>query len=256
MKITNKFNLPESIVRAMKNDKYDKGNADFSVTGLLKPARAAALEGLHEDEISEDVSDRIFALLGQATHSVLERSARPEIDLVEKRYFATFNGYVLSGQIDLLERDSGVLSDFKVTKAYPFTNKGGKGRKPDWDAQLNMQLELLRQNGLDAKKLQIIGILRDWDERCTDPYNKLKYMTGYPEAEIAAVEVPIWDRVKSQKFIEERIKVHVSARENLPLCSSSETWGGNRCKAYCSAAPFCLQFIEGKKTGIIEPKQM
>ena len=256
MKYTNKYNLPESIVRAIKNDQYDRGFCDFTVTGLLKPPRASALEKLHWDDLEEDVSDRIFSLLGQATHSVLERSARPGIDVVEKRFFADFLKYRVSGQIDLLEMDQGRLSDFKVTKAYPFTNKGGKGLKPEWIAQLNMQLELLRQNELDAKTIQIVGILRDWDEKCTDPYNKLKYMAGYPAAEITTVEIPIWSRDKTQAFIESRIVAHVQAQTELPACTSSETWGGNRCRAYCSVAPFCSQFQKSKKTGIIETQSV
>jgi hypothetical protein len=255
LKYTNKYGVPESVVRAIKNDSYDKGQADFSVTGLLKPARAARLEELHKHELEEDVSDRIFSLLGQSVHSVLERSARPDSDLVEKRFFTKIEGVVLSGQIDLLERDTNTLSDFKVTKAYPFTSKGGKGQKPEWIQQLNMQLELIRSNGYDATKLQIVGIIRDWDKRCTDPYQKLKYMAGYPEAEIAVVEMPIWDRDKTESFIKSRIEAHVKAKDALPLCTPAETWGGNRCKGYCTAAPFCTQFQESKKTGLIQTQE-
>lgn len=251
MKITNKTNLPEAIVRAVTNDSYNRGEADFSVTQLLSPPRAEALKETYKDQIEEDASGRIFSLLGQATHVILERSARPGLDLVEERFFGKFGEYVLSGQVDLLETDSGVLSDFKVTKAYPFSNKGGKGQKPEWLQQLNMQLELLRMNGLDAKKIQIVGILRDWDKKCLDPSNKMKYMAGYPLAEIVFVDIPIWTREEAQKFIHERIKAHVDAKKVLPLCSSSETWGGNRCKDYCSAAAFCEQYQKSKKTGLI-----
>lgn len=252
MRLTNTYNLPASILRALENDPYDKGDADFSVTGLLKPARVSALEAIHKDQLEEDASGRIFALLGQATHSILERSARPGLDLVEKRFKAQFGDYTVSGQIDLLELDNGVLSDFKVTKAYPFSTKGGKGKKPEWMAQLNMQLELLRCNGYEAKRLQIVGILRDYDEKCNDPNNKMKFMSGYPKAEIITSEIDIWPREMIQAFIRERIKAHVEARVNLPKCTSLETWGGNRCKGYCPVAEFCDQYKKAKTTGIIE----
>ena len=37
MKITNELGLPEPLVDAVRNDGYTKGNADFSVTGLISP---------------------------------------------------------------------------------------------------------------------------------------------------------------------------------------------------------------------------
>ena len=44
MKITNKQNLPESLVRAVSYSDYDRGDADISVTGLLNPPRIAVLD--------------------------------------------------------------------------------------------------------------------------------------------------------------------------------------------------------------------
>lgn len=252
MKLTNRKNLPDAILRALANDPYDRGDCDFSVTGLLKPARAAALEEIHKDELTEDASNRVFSLLGQATHTILERQARDE-DLVEQRYFAKFINYTVSGQIDLLEMDKGILSDFKVTKAYAFSSKGGKGQKPEWIQQLNMCRELALQNdsNLTINKLQIVGILRDWDKNCLDPSKKMKYMAGYPDAEIVTVDIPIWPREETVRFIEMRIREHVASKTFLPKCSGGETWGGNRCKGYCAAAPFCDQFNEALKTGKI-----
>lgn len=249
MRLTNKYNLPAAFLRAAENDPYDRGEADFSVTELLNPPRAQALKAIHKDELEEDCSDRVFAILGQSVHKILERAARPE-DIVERRLYGSFIGNVLTGQIDLLETDRKVLSDWKVVKSYPFTKKGGRGQKPEWIQQLNMQLELLRMNDLDAERLQIVGIIKDWTEACLDPYNKHKYMEGYPEAEIVTIDIPIWPREKTQNFIKERIEAHIAARFNLPQCTPTETWGGNRCKSYCSVATFCSQYQASKKTGL------
>jgi hypothetical protein len=257
-KITNKYNLPEAFVRAVFNDPYDKGDSDFSVTELLKPARARALERQFEDLIEEDASDRVFSLLGQSVHHILQRAAREGVDLVEKRFFADFDGVKLSGQIDLLSNintPEASLSDWKVTRSYPFTVKGGKGQKPEWVHQLNMQLELLRKNGMDAKYLFIVGILRDWDAKCLDPKNKLKYMSGYPEAEVSVVSIPIWTREKTQEFILKRIQIHKEADQQLPLCTVEETWGGRRCKDYCRVSRFCTQYQQAQKTGLLEPQK-
>ncbi len=242
LKITNRHKLPQAYVRAVTNDPYSKGESDFSVTGLLAPPRQRVLIQKHSEILEEDAKDRVWALLGQATHAILERSAR-EGDLVEKRFFAKFSGKVLSGQIDLLEHDTLTLSDWKVTKAWAFSKKGGSGKKPEWVQQLNMQLELLRQNGLDAKALNIVGILKDFD-------SKKAGENGYPIAEIVCADIPIWPREKTQAFIVDRIRLHTEAETILPQCSPSDTWGGNRCKSYCSASAVCEQYKLMRKTGL------
>ena len=112
MKLTNKYGLPEAFVRAVENDPYTKGGADFSITQLISPARIGVLEQRHYAEIEEGASDRVFSLLGQSVHHMLERLRR-DCDLVEKRFFATFLDYSVSGQIDLLsnyQSDSAALS--------------------------------------------------------------------------------------------------------------------------------------------------
>lgn len=246
MRYTNTLGLPQALVSAIINDPYSKGDADFSVTELLKPPRARALEVKYYSELEVDASSRIWALLGQTVHAILERGAG-EKDLVEKRFKATFLKSTLSGQIDLLS--SGKLYDYKVTKAYPFSTKGGKGQKPEWIAQLNMQLELLRSNGLDAQSLHIVGILRDHDKRCLDPSNHRNFMAGYPKAEVVIADIPIWPRETTQAFIEHRIKAHTMARLALPQCEVEETWAGRRCASYCDVSAFCDQYKTALKTG-------
>jgi len=249
MKLTNNSGLPEAFVRAVKNDPYSKGDADFSVTELLKPPRARALEIKYKDEIIEDARDRVWAVLGQSVHYILMQSAR-DGDIVERRFSSEFLGMKVAGQIDLLETDTKTLSDWKVTKAYPFTKKGGSGLKDEWVAQLNMQLELLRGNGLDATRLQIVGILKDFDEAKTKVGSK-RFELGYPKAEIVAVEMPMWDRERTQAFIKQRVRAHHTAARELPLCGAEETWGGRRCARYCPASAFCDQYQSALKTGIL-----
>jgi hypothetical protein len=245
MKITNKFGLPEAYVRAVKNDPYEKGESQFSVTGLLAPPRQKALLDQYQDLVEEDAIDRVWSLLGQGTHHILQRAARPGIDIVEQRYFATFNGVIVSGQIDLLEQDTGTLSDWKVTKAFAFSKKGGSGLKPEWVAQLNMQLELLRQNGLDARSLQIVGILKDFDKKRMND----------PALEIVVVDIPIWEREKTVSFINERIKAHLDALKSLPECTTKETWAGRRCQGWCAVKDHCDQYKQMQKTGLVQTKE-
>ena len=58
MKITNELGLPEPLVDAVRNDGYTKGNADFSVTGLIGPPYQRKLMGEFGEKITEDVSER------------------------------------------------------------------------------------------------------------------------------------------------------------------------------------------------------
>ena len=75
MKYTNKLNLPQPLVSAIVNDKYDSGTSDISVTSLLKPYQLRALER-HHDKLTEDIADRIWSLLGQVIHGILERAKK------------------------------------------------------------------------------------------------------------------------------------------------------------------------------------
>lgn len=291
MKLTNKNNFPEALSRAMQNDSYDKGACDFSVTELLKPPRVRALEKRHDHEIVEDVSDGLWRLMGHAMHAVLERANKT--DTVEKRLFAKFGKHTISGQLDTLTLEDNVLSDWKFTTAWKF--KTGNGAPPEYTAQLNMLLEILRRNGKDASALKIHGLLRDFQLR------EAKQNPSYPQAPVQTFDIEIWSREQTTAFIEERIALHVTAAKELPECSNEERWakpdayavikkGGKRainggvqfsmeaaeavqkynpgtfiefrkgestrCSMYCRAAPFCAQYkAEQNKLNDTEEKK-
>lgn len=101
MILTNRLGLPRSIENAVRNDKYTRGDADISVTGLISPARKRALETRHANEISEDVAERIWSLMGQIAHGILDR-ADDERSLKELRLYIERHGWTISGQFDRL----------------------------------------------------------------------------------------------------------------------------------------------------------
>ena len=76
MKLTNEYGAPDEIVRAIQNDSYTKGGADFSVTELIKPPQIRRLWSEHEEDISVDVSDEMFKLLGTAVHRILDSAPK------------------------------------------------------------------------------------------------------------------------------------------------------------------------------------
>lgn len=253
MKYTNKFNLPAAFVRAVENDPYDKGDCDFSATGLAEPPRASALKELHEETLEVDVSTRVAATIGQGAHVIAERAARPNIDICEKRFFAKFmvDGieYTISCQIDLYEKDSQLLQDWKTTKAYAFSKKAGSGKKPEWVSQMNVCAEIMRRQpeAYSPMALQIIALLKDWNKREAGT-------SSCPPTEVMPVDIPMWSREITTAYIEERIRAHVAARKSLPQCQSSDHWAGRRCADWCDAHSVCEQFKRMNKTGLMIEK--
>jgi hypothetical protein len=139
--ITNVHGLPEALVRAVTNDPY-VGGGDISVTKLIDSPQIRTLTAKHRDHITTDVSERIWSLLGQGVHTVLERAAlRAEGMVAEQRLFADVLGWSLSGQFDVMALETGVLSDYKVTTVYKLKNIDG------WTQQLNLLRWLAHQNG-------------------------------------------------------------------------------------------------------------
>ncbi len=211
MKLTNKLQLPDAIVEAVRNDKYSRGDSQMSVTGLLRPPRLSVLEAIHAEDIEEDVSDRIWSLFGQAVHSVLERSNR--VAIAERRLSMEVEGWKISGGMDLYE-DGGILSDYKTTSVW----KVIKGDLDEWTKQLNMYSVILRHHGHEVNKLQVIAILRDWSkmEADRDPL--------YPQAQVVNIEIPVWDKTKAFLFMRDRVILHQQALFELPECTAQDRW--------------------------------
>lgn len=250
---TNVHGLPEAFVRAALNDSYNKGLSDFSATGLAQLPRASALIEKYKGDpaLVVDVSSRVATIIGKGSHVTAEAAARPGIDLCEMRMFARFEvdgkTYIVSAQLDLFETDSMRLLDWKTTKAYAFSKKTGGGRKDEWVEQLNIGAEILRRNGHHPKKLTIIAMLKDWSE--------FEAGKSHPDSEVVSVDLPLWTSERATKHIEERIRLHVAARESLPECSSKETWGGRKCRRWCDAKSVCSQFKQMQRTGRVQSEE-
>ena len=230
MKITNKSNLPKVIERAVINDPYDSSGSNISTTRLIAPPRIRVLEMRNWDLIEDDVSNRIFSLLGQSVHHILERS-KLKVDLAERRLFykddKITNGWTLSGQFDLLSRQ-GDLTDFKVTSAFAALQALTNG-KDEWENQLNGLDFLCRKNQrtltrykkeVKVKSLNIMAILRDW--------SKLKVMQSdnYPRKQVVMIPIRRWSEEEQENYVQARIKLHQDAEkaDQLPLCTAKERW--------------------------------
>lgn len=248
-KFTNKFNLPQAYVNAVTNDGYSRGDAELSVTQLLKPMQAVILEKQHEEEITEDVSDRFWALFGRATHTILEHGNKDSNILTERRLYMDVDGIRLSGGMDSYEISSGKLIDWKTASVY----KAKEEDYADWEQQLNCYAELLRVNGHKITSISAFAIFKD--HRSWEVLNKRTgkpMFENYPRSPFLEIPLTLWDSEKAMKFIRDRVQEYKKAKEQTTPCSDEERWADKpgasptkRC-GYCRVREFCAQYKELK----------
>jgi hypothetical protein len=218
VKITNKAGLPEPLVRAVSNDPYDRGDADFTVTELLKPARAHALIEQHYDEIEVDASELIYALTGQIGHLILERAGDPRI--VERRFFGkvdcgNYGTKTVSGRADFFtDEEETVLTDYKFCSMWAVKD----GISSDWTAQSNMLTWLARGEGVWIDRAEIVAIFRDWSKP------KSRRERDYPPTQAQVLPVKLWSDADTTEFLFKRIRAILDAKQKLPLCTDEERW--------------------------------
>lgn len=212
--VTNIHGLPQSLVAAVTNDPYTNGGADISTTTLIDAPQIRVLKKKHSDKLTVDVSERIWALLGQGVHTVLERAAlRDEGMVAEQRLFATIAGWTLSGQFDVMALETGVLSDYKVTTVYKLQDID------KWTQQLNILRWLAAQNDTPVRELEIVAILRDWKK------GEAEKKADYPQVPIVRVPIPVWSLGETEEFILDRITLHQYADKGGTVhCTDEERW--------------------------------
>ena len=221
MKLTNKFDLPETIVNVLKRPQYSKGDSHVSVTELLSPPRIVQLRAKHNDDIEQDASEMVWSLFGTAVHNVLEHG-KADHHIVEERIFLDYEGWRISGQIDLQElyEDGIAIKDYKVTSAWAVQQE-----KSDWQQQLNIYAWLIEQAKMvNVKSCQIVAIVRDWNRR--EAVNK----EGYPKAPIVVIDIPLWASQEQEAFVKQRLNEHSEASlaiqigHDLPACTPEDMW--------------------------------
>jgi hypothetical protein len=282
MKLTNKFNLPETFVNVIKRPQYSRGNSEISVTEILSPPQLVLLRRQHQDDIEQDASDMVWSLFGSAVHNILEHG-KDSHHIVEERLFTMFEGWSISGAIDLQQMVDGkvLIADYKVTSAWAVQQE-----KTEWIDQLNIYAWLVeRVKSVPVTGLKIVGIVRDWSRR--EAANK----ETYPQAPVVVIDIPLWEGLARENYIRDRLNMHNEANFSavsgeMPACTPEEMWekpttyavmkpggvrakrvfntpeeashyiitklpdhkievregGRTRCESFCQVAPFCEQY--------------
>jgi len=289
MQYTNELNLPEAIASAVRFDDYDSGESDITVTQLIAPPQVVQLSRQHNEDIVEDVSDRLWMLMGKAMHAILERAQDSAI--VEQRLFTTCMGWNVSGQFDRLHVESETLQDYKFSSVWEYIH----GVKPERIAQLNLLALLAREHGHKISRLEVVYLFRDWSRA------EANRNADYPRHQIMAVPVPLWKGTDTRIYMTERVVEHQqAAKGNVTPCTDEDRWAkptkyavmktgrksalrvldshvdaeawrnalngaqlkgtyiderpgeNTRCEYYCSAAQFCPQFKMLKEKDNVE----
>jgi len=232
MNYTNKFNLPDEIVKALTKDRYNPDGeidlGDYSATTLCAPIQLTILKRRYPDKLRVfDVTDNFWAFVGSIAHKVLEEHGTDFNALREARLYysvnsingrSTNNKIRISGQVDHFKNN--VLTDYKSTKAYKII----RADYEDWTKQLNVYSWLFSRNGMHVEQLRIFAFILDWKKH--EIFRK-----GYPKCPI--VEIPIKDLgiTWQENFIVEQLgKLEAAAKlsdkelaEQYP-CSPKEMW--------------------------------
>jgi hypothetical protein len=220
MKITNKLGLPEAFVQMAQSD-YKPTPKRYSATALLKGVREVVLERRHGDEIEIDVSDMIWALFGQAVHSVLEHQKEGTSELKEEYASMPVEGvpgYSVSGRFDLYNAEKKTITDYKVCSVW----KVIFGDFSDWKKQILVYAAIMEYCGFPVEWGEVIPIMRDYSNR------DAKIKPDYPQSQVAKIRFKVdpsnLEQIKT--FIHDRISQLAAAEalpdNGLPICTPEE----------------------------------
>lgn len=248
-------------LRAVANT-LDRKISEPTVTELIAGVRETYLK--KTSDYSVEPSSVLYALQGQAIHSINERNTNGAI-LCEER----LKDEITSGQFDLygkvLDEEEGVLGDLKVTSSYKLMKALGiskvkidtgevykSGLKKglpkfktelrydgvrdllEWAIQLNYYRILLEQQGFKVNRMYIQALCRDFNLRIANE-------RGITQA---VYIIPI------NKISDQWLKRYFAHKANLlrealetktlpPVCSVRERWHDRKCLDYCAARENC-----------------
>lgn len=210
MNLTNLHGLPDALVAAVRNDPYT-GGGDISATKLIDSPQKRVLGRKYREMVVEDVSERIWSLMGQAVHTVLERAQTSA--LVEKRLYAEVEGWKLSGQFDRVHLDDSVMQDWKVCSVYKADGD------VSWTRQQNVLRWLAAQNGITVNRLEVVAIFRDWKK------SEAMRKPDYPQQAVKVIGLPVWTLDEAYEYIVDRVRLHQQAEAGTTVeCTNEERW--------------------------------
>lgn len=286
MNYTNEHNLDDWVCRYLAKDDYDHEPGVISATTLISPARAWALKQMYADKLTMDYSDLIRLRNGTSVHAAVEMSGAIGTEHIqEKRFYAERMGFKISGKMDMVI--DGVIADIKNTSVWKIVS----GDYTDYVKQLSIYRWLLAENGIETADYGFIHFFfTDWrkaDALKGGSYPKIPYhkqrinlwsleqtekfiLERLEDFAFALGALPrctqeeLWQSETTYAFYSKpgaakATKVYSEAQLGEAEIRVAETGGqlvkrpgvAKRC-GYCTAAPFCEQYKELKRDGLID----
>lgn len=216
MRITNKYHLPEQLIKVIEKDLREPTPHKYSVTELLKPIKEIILWRRYYDIVTQDVSELITASFGTAFHTMMEGVSTGDIE--ERIEYEVSPGVYLTGRYDRYE--NYILHDYKTTSVWKWQN----GDFSEYKKQGLMYAWLLRKKGLYVEKCVFHLFLKDHS------LSKASRSDNYPEVAYQTYEFNVTanDLADIEKYITERI-AHIESLldtpdNELPMPTHDESW--------------------------------
>jgi hypothetical protein len=276
-KYTNNTGLSLFAQVFLGTDYYSRGNADVSVTTLIKPTRQVILAGrVPPGDLIIDVEAQIANRIGAAIHDGHERAwkrpieevrktlmelgspprvaskvlvnpSQEEIDAVpgcipcytEVRFFKRIAGVMVSGQADFI--GGGVVEDLKNTGSFKYMNTDGE----DYVKQGSMY-KLLAPHIITKDHMNVTFNITDWSRMMSRTLGA----KGYPPHRMLTKRYELWDAGTTEEWAGERIRLlqeyDQAPETDIPPCTDKELWrGDDQYKYYKKAAD---AHIPGKRS--------
>jgi len=250
MKYTNIHGYPEAIVKAMENDDYSKGKADYSVSSLNTPPRILHLMSRHAKELKLDVSDNMFALFGTAIHYILEKAETVPETMIHPRLIADLVRDVKANAMQIedffAQLDNAVNYAEANAKAYTPTHRSeerlyakiaGITMSGKFDRYGILEQEIEDWKITSANKIRrkdftdyIIRMnMYRWLFWMNDiPVKKLtinaimrdwrkgemkRYGGDYPQHQVEVIDIPLWSMLDVHDIITEKVRLLEETKE-------------------------------------------
>lgn len=210
MKVTNKYGIPEQIARVLRPRQQHFKEKHLSVSDLISPPLIYHLKRKYYDEISVDLSERLWAMLGTSVHLMLETGSKlADDELNEETLTLNINGWEIVGRLDAFVNNKVI--DYKTVSVTSFS----MGDKIEWERQLNVYAYMLRCLNYEVKELWIYAILRDWMKSKTlrDP--------KYPKMPFLQKRIKLWNLDDEEEYITNKLK---EFNDEPRICTDKERW--------------------------------
>lgn len=217
MRITNKLKLPVGLVKAVSTERHNKPGT-LSVTTLLKGTKEIILTERHWDEMTDDVSDRVWAVFGTAVHTLLESEG--ENEFTEEQMSFRVGDITVTGRIDNYNMETGTISDWKTASVWKVKMRDFS----DWYQQGILYAWLLRKNGFPAEKCRFVALLKDHSK------SKARIDSQYPACPCYVYEFNVdkTDIVTAENLVRlkitEYLRLHDKPDDKIPPCLPDERW--------------------------------